>query len=207
MRVISLIFCWTALSTVVTLADAPIDFSGQWVVSKQSNDGDKSDSNSNSTPYSGGHGGGGHGGGGHGMGGGGHHRSADSSNGASTSNAPNSPTDPRLHAQSLIIRQSDTVFDIAADGQRMAYRFDNRNNYGAPYGGTVTLTWEAPEMVIETHPDGGGTIAEYYTLSDDGRNLNLRIVTQGAGSDSEREIRRTFARGDGSSATSAQTLP
>jgi hypothetical protein len=62
-------------------------------------------------------------------------------------------------------------------------------------------------MVIETHPDGGGTVAEYYTLSDDGKKLNLRIVTQSAGSDNEREIRRTFVRDDGSSATSTQTLP
>jgi|GEM_PF-5050066 hypothetical protein len=208
MRTVSLIFCFLALTTVVALADSPIDFSGQWVASdKPSNDGDKSDSNS--TPQSGGHGGGGHGGaGGHGMGGGGHHHSTDNSNSSSTANAQNSPTDPRLHAHSLIIRQSDTVFDIAASGQRMAYRFDNRNNYGAPYGGTVTLTWEPPEMVIETHPDGGGTIAEYYTLSDDGKKLNLRIVTQGAGSDNEREISRTFVRDDGSSsATPTQTLP
>jgi hypothetical protein len=206
MRTVSLIFCFLALTTVVALADAPIDFSGQWVASdKPSNDGDKSDSNS--TPQSGGHGGGGHGGGGHGMGGGGHHRSSDNSNGASNANAQNSPTDPRLHAHSLTIRQSDTVFDIAASGQRLAYRFDNRNNYGAPYGGTVTLTWEAPEMVIETHPDGGGSIAEYYTMSDDGKKLNLRIVRQNAGSDSESEIRRTFVRDDATSAASAQTLP
>ena len=44
MRVVSLIFCFLALSTVVALADAPIDFSGQWVASdKPSNDGDKSE--------------------------------------------------------------------------------------------------------------------------------------------------------------------
>ncbi len=206
MRTVSLIFCFLALTTVVALADSPVDFSGQWVASdKSSSDGDKSDSNS--TPQSGGHGGGGHGGGGHGMGGGGHHHSSDNSNGSSNSNVQNSPTDPRLHAHSLTIRQSDTVFDIAASGQRLAYRFDNRNNYGAPYGGTVTLTWEAPEMVIEMHPDGGGTIAEYYTLSDDGKKMNLRIVTQNAGSDSESEIRRSFVRDDGTSATSSQTLP
>jgi hypothetical protein len=206
MRVVSLIFCFLALSTVVALADAPIDFSGQWVASdKPSNDGDKSDADSAPHP-SGGHGGGGHGS--HGMGGGGgHHHSADNSNGSSTTNAHNSPTDPRLHAHSLIIRQSDTVFDIAASGQRLAYRFDNRNNYGAPYGGTVTLTWEPPEMVIETHPDGGGTISEYYTLSDDGKKLNLRIVTQSAGSDAEKEIRRALVRDDGDSAASTQTLP
>jgi hypothetical protein len=206
MRVVSLIFCFLALSTVVALADAPIDFSGRWVASdKPSNDGDKSDADSAPHP-SGGHGGGGHGS--HGMGGGGgHHHSADNSNGSSTTNAQNSPTDPRLHAHSLIIRQSDTVFDIAASGQRLAYRFDNRNNYGAPYGGTVTLTWEPPEMVIETHPDGGGTISEYYTLSDDGKKLNLRIVTQSAGSDAEKEIRRAFVRDDGDSAASTQTLP
>ena len=201
MRTVSLIFCFLALTTVVALADSPVDFSGQWVASdKQPSDGDKSDANS--TPSSGGHGGGGHG-----MGGGGHHHSSDNSNAASSTNAQNAPTDPRLHAHSLTIRQSDTVFDIAASGQRLAYRFDNRNNYGAPYGGTVTLTWEAPEMVIETHPDGGGSIAEYYTLSDDGKKLNLRIVTQAAGSDNEREIRRTFVRDDGTSATSTQTLP
>jgi hypothetical protein len=205
MRTVSLIFCFMALTTVVALADSPIDFSGQWVASdKSSSDADKTDANSAAQP--GGHGGGGHGGGGHGIGGGGHRHSSDNSNGSS-SNAQNSPTDPRLHAHSLTIRQSDTVFDIAATGQRLAYRFDNRNNYGALYGGTVTLTWEAPEMVIETHPDGGGTIAEYYTLSDDGKKMNLRIVTQAAGSDSEREIRRTFVRDDGTSAASAQTLP
>ncbi|HEX3896338.1 MAG TPA: hypothetical protein VHW73_09015 [Rudaea sp.] len=205
MRIVSLIFCFLTLSTAVAFADTPVDFSGQWVASdKPSNDDNKSDSDSAPHP-SGSHGGGGRGG--HGMGGGGHHHSADNPNGSSTANAQNSPADPRLHGQSLIIRQSDTVFDVTASGQRMVYRFDNRNNYGAPYGGTVTLTWQPPEMVIETHPDGGGTVAEYYTLSDDGKKLNLRIVTQSAGSDNEREIRRTFVRDDGSSATSTQTLP
>ena len=58
MRIVSLIFCFLALSTVVALADAPIDFSGQWVASdKSSNDGDKSDSDSMSHS-SGSHGGG-----------------------------------------------------------------------------------------------------------------------------------------------------
>ena len=41
--------------------------------------------------------------------------------------------DPRIGAQALTIRQSDVVLDVAADGgRRMVYRFDNRNNYGAP---------------------------------------------------------------------------
>jgi hypothetical protein len=146
--------------------------------------------------------------GGHGGMGGGHHgRSQSDTASGSTANEQNVQPDPRLHAHSLVIRQSDTVFDIAADGQRMAYRFDNRNNYGAPYGGTVTLTWEAPEMIIETHPDNGGTIEEHYTLSADNQTLNLLMRTQSAGSDDVKEIRRAFARDGGDSAASSQTLP
>ena len=145
------------------------------------------------------------GGGGHGMGGGGHHGrgTPDAGSGATTVSMPGN--DPRLRAHTLIIRQSDTVFDVAADGQRAAYRFDNRNNYGAQYGGTVTLKWLAPEMSIETHPDNGGTVIEHYTLSDDGKKMALEIRSEQADG-TAREVRREFHRDDGSAA-SAQTLP
>src|SRR5450432_334977 len=137
-------------------------------------------------------GGGGMGGG---MGGGGHHghHAQDPAAGGASTNAAAS-VDPRLHANALIIRQSEVVFDIAANGQRAAYRFDNRNNYGAPYGGTVMLTWAQPEMVIETHPDGGGSIEEYYSLTPDGKRLTLRIREQKAGEDTVREFTRAFVR-------------
>ena len=130
-----------------------------------------------------------------GMGGGGRHHSdsssADSSRGAGSAVAGV----PRGSAQALTIRQSDVVFDIAADGaNRMVYRFDNRNNYGAAYGGTVTLTWATPEMVIETHPDAGGSIEEHYKLSDDGKKLSLRIHEQHSGADTARDITRAFVR-------------
>ena len=139
------------------------------------------------------------------MGGGGHHgggRNAPNANGgASTMAMPGN--DPRVQAHTLIIRQSDSVFDVAADGQRAAYRFDNRDNYGAKYGGTVTLKWLAPEMSIETHPDTGGTVIEHYTLSDDGKKMALEIRTEQADG-SAREIRREFHLDDGSA---ARTLP
>jgi hypothetical protein len=151
-------------------------------------------------------GGGGMGGGG--MGGSGHHgrHSQDAAGGNAGTNATASGN-PRLHANALIIRQSEVVFDIAANGQRMAYRFDNRNNYGAPYGGTVTLTWATPEIVIETHPDGGGSVEEHYSLSPDGKRLSLHIREQRQGEATARETTRAFVRNnDDASATSA-TLP
>ena len=194
-------------------ADSPTDFSGQWVADNPKPDdadtpakpGDSSQSRSGMP--GGGHGGG-MGGGGHGgMGGGGHHggHGGQSANGSPSTTMTMSGNDPRLHAHTLIIRQSDTVFDIAADGQRTAYRFDNRNNYGQQYGGTVTLKWLAPEMSIETHPDNGGTIIEHYTLSDDGKKLALEIRSEQADG-TGREVRREFHRDDGSAA-STQTLP
>lgn len=207
MRTFPLLFFCLALAAFAVRADEPTDFSGQWVASdKKSDSADESGSNapSPSGAHSGGHGGmGGHGG----RGGGRHGHSPSDTATGSSAGAQNAQIDPRAHAHSLVIRQSDTVFDIAANGQRTAYRFDNRNNYGAAYGGTVTLTWEAPELVIETHPDNGGTFAEYYTLSDDNKTLTLRIVTQTAGSDEEKETRRVFVRAGDDAAASAQTLP
>jgi len=208
----SFIFC-AALAAGNACADTPADFSGQWVADegKPDNVGTPAKSDASSGSHSGmpggGHGGGMGGGGRGGMGGGGHHGSHGAPNASSgTSTAVNMPgNDPRLHAHTLIIRQSDTVFDVAADGQRAAYRFDNRNNYGAQYGGTVTLKWLAPEMSIETHPDNGGTIIEHYTLSDDGKKMALEIRSEQADG-SAREVRREFHRDDGSAA-SAQTLP
>jgi hypothetical protein len=109
------------------------------------------------------------------------------------------------YAHALTIRQSEVVFDIVADGKRTAYRFDNRNNYGAAYGGTVNLSWAVPEMVIETHPDAGGSIEEHYSLSDDGKKLTLRVHEQRAGSDTAHDVIREFVRGG--AASTAQTLP
>jgi len=147
------------------------------------------------------------GGGGHaGMGGGGHHHSNASAPGAAASGAAAAVADPRVSAHALTIRQSEVVFDIAADGKRTAYRFDNRNNYGAAYGGTVNLSWAAPEMVIETHPDAGGSIEEHYSLSDDGKKLTLRVHEQRAGSDTAHDVTREFVR-NGAAGSTAQTLP
>ena len=204
----SLLFC-AVLAAAPAFADSPADFSGQWVVDEKNADSADTPAKTDSAPHSGHSGGGGHGGGmgggGHGMGGGGHHghSAPDSAGGATMSSTPGNM--PRLRAHTLIIRQSDTVFDIAADGQRAAYRFDNRNNYGAQYGGTVTLKWLTPEMSIETHPDGGGTVIEHYTMSDDGKHMTLEIRTEQADG-TAREVHREFHRDDGSAA-SAQTLP
>ena len=146
-------------------------------------------------------------GGGHGMGGGGHHHSGGSAPDASASaGAGGVAGDPRLSAHALTIRQSEVVFDIAADGKRTAYRFDNRNNYGTAYGGTVNLGWAAPEMVIEMHPDAGGSIEEHYSLSEDGKKLTLRVHQQRAGSDAAHDVTREFVRG-GAVGSTAQTLP
>jgi hypothetical protein len=196
-----------ALSVPLTsLAETPQDFSGEWVAAGKDQKGQGTQSDSSAAPGShrgghgtgggGGMGGGGMGGHGGGMGGGGRHHSdsssADSSRGAASTVALSVP---RGSAQALTIRQSDVVFDIAADGgKRMVYRFDNRNNYGAAYGGTVTLAWATPEMVIETHPDAGGSIEEHYTLSDDGKKLSLRIHEQRAGTDTAQDVTRTFVR-------------
>ena len=86
------------------------------------------------------------------------------------------------------------------------YRFDNRNNYGAAYGGTVNLSWAAPEMVIETHPDAGGSIEEHYALSENGKKLTLRVHEQRAGADTAHDVTREFVR-NGADGSTAQTLP
>jgi hypothetical protein len=144
-------------------------------------------------------------GGGHG--GGGRHRSDSSAQDTSGSHgAVAAVGDPRASAHALTIRQSEVVFDVATDGNRTAYRFDNRNNYGAAYGGTVNLSWATPEMVIEAHPDAGGTIEEHYSLSADGKKLTLRVHEQRAGSDAAHDVTREFVR-NGEGSTSAQTLP
>ena len=115
---------------------------------------------------------------------------------------------PRRDAHMLVIRQSEGVFDIDADGQRMVYRFDNRRSAGTPAGSTVKLDWAAPEMVIDTKPQGGGDIAERYSLSPDGERLTLTMRVQSAGEDTAREIRRVFVRDDDTAPVSGQpTLP
>jgi len=209
-RLSYLVLVFSAALPCAAPADAPPDFSGDWVAAeKGASDAGQPSSQDSQHPggRSGGHGGGGHGGMGGGMGGGGGHHGRQSQGGSSGDSSAgataNAPADPRLKAHALIIRQSDVVFDVEADGQRIAYRFDNRNNYGATYGGTVTLTWSAPEMVIETHPDGGGSIEEHYSLSADAKTLTLVTRVQRAGEDTAREIRRTFVRND----DAADTLP
>jgi len=202
---------------LAAFAETAQDFSGEWVVAGKDQAAQAgSGASPSSAPHHGGHGaGGGMGGGGmggHGGGmGGGRHRSA----GASSDSPGNSGAgavpqgDPRIGAQALTIRQSDVVLDVAADGgRRMVYRFDNRNNYGAAYGGTVTLTWSMPDMVIETHPDAGGSIEERYTLSDDGRKLTMHVHEQLAGADTARDFTRVFVRnGSQEGATSTTTIP
>jgi hypothetical protein len=207
------ILCCASLLPIPGLADAPVDFSGEWVASggaaaagDNAAPGDTQPANAHSG--GGGHGGRGGRGGSGGMSGGGHHgRRSQAATGGSAGVNSAASADPRLHANALIIRQSEVVFDIAANGQRAAYRFDNRNNYGAPYGGTVMLTWATPEMIIETHPDGGGSFEEHYFLSPDGKRLTLRIREQRAGEDTAREFTRALVRkGDEASAEPA-TLP
>jgi hypothetical protein len=201
MKPSSFMLCCLAVIAFAASADEPVDFSGNWVATEKNTD--ATDGSSSKPAPSGNHGGGGHGHGG--MGGGGHHGHAADSSSTST-NATWTGEDPRLHAHSLIIRQSDMVFDIDASGQRIAYRFDNRNNYGAAYGGTVTLKWTTPEMVIETHPDGGGALVEHYTMSDDNQHMTLVIRNEGVDG-SAHEVRRTFQRNANDAAASAQTLP
>jgi hypothetical protein len=211
------IFCCATLLPLPGLADTPMDFSGEWVLSggpQASSDKASPTDTQQSNPHSGSGGHGGHGGmggggmGGGGMSGGGHRgrHSQDAAGGNASTNVAASG-DPRVHANALIIRQSEVVFDVAANGQRMAYRFDNRNNYGAPYGGTVTLTWSTPEMVIETHPDGGGSIEEHYGLSADGKRLTLRIREQRSGEDTARETTRAFVRNADDTSAAPGTLP
>ncbi|MDR3389452.1 MAG: hypothetical protein P4L92_20600 [Rudaea sp.] len=207
------VLCCAALLPLPGVAETPADFSGEWVLSNgqadktSPSDTQAADARSGGGGH-GGHGGmGGGGGGGGGMGGGHHGRHAQDSSGSTGANAA-LPADPRLYANALIIRQSEVVFDIAANGgQRMVYRFDNRNNYGPAYGGTVALTWSAPEMVIETHPDGGGSIEEHYTLTPDGKHLTLHIREQAAGEDSVRESTRTFVRNADDARAAPGTLP
>ena len=223
MRVV-LSFCLLAALPLPAAADAPVDFSGEWVVAgaDQAANGNSADGGQqHGGSHSGGGGGhgmggggmGGSGGGGGGMGGGhggmggGHHHSNGSAPGAAANGgAAAAIGDPRLSAHALTIRQSEVVFDVAADGKRTAYRFDNRNNYGAAYGGTVNLSWAAPEMVIETHPDAGGIIEEHYALSEDGKKLTLRVHEQRAGADTAHDVTREFVR-NGADGSTAQTLP
>ena len=205
------IFCSASLLPIAGLADTPVDLSGEWISSDSAVSEPAAPRDAHSADArSGGSGHGGRGGmGGSGMGGGGHHgqHSQAAAGGNAGMNTATS-ADPRLHANALIIRQSEVVFDIAANGQRAAYRFDNRNNYGAPYGGTVMLTWATPEMIIETHPDGGGSIEEHYSLTPDGKRLTLHIREQKAGEDTAREFTRTFVRNaDDVSTGSATPLP
>ena len=197
MRAVSALFLVLALSSMSVLADAPADFSGEWTGDDKAADADHAASSDAAPSNS--HGSGRHGGHG-GMGGmhGGHHGQGASNTAGDSSRGKSAPANPRLHAQTLVIRQSEVVFDVAADGQRTPYRFDNRNNYGPAYRGTVTLTWSAPEMVIETHPDSGGTIVERFTLSADGKQLTLRTSTQRPG-DTAREATRVFTRSDAAS--------
>jgi hypothetical protein len=211
MRVRAWVFCGAVLLPLPVLADTPADFSGEWMLGSGEAGSDKTAPADTRppNPHSAGGGHGGHGGmGGGGMGSGGHHgRHSQAEAGNNAGASASASSDPRLRAHALIIRQSEVVFDIAADGQRVAYRFDNRNNYGAAYGGTVTLTWSAPEMVIETHPDGGGSIEEHYSLTPDGKRLTLRIREQKAGEDTAREFTRAFVRNADGASTSPSTLP
>jgi hypothetical protein len=202
---------WAFAVPLASLADTAQDFSGEWIAATKDKQAQGAPEGGNSTSPSGSHhgghgmGGGGMGGGGMG-GGGGRHHSGDSS--GATASAAAVQGVPRIAAQALTIRQSDVVFDIAADGgKRMVYRFDNRNNYGAEYGGTVSLTWAAPEMVIETHADAGGSVEEHYTLSDDGKKLSLRVHEQRIGADTTRDITRVFVRNGAQDASTSTTVP
>jgi len=197
MRLTLWIVAGLAMSTAA-LADAPPDFSGAWVA-RDGGDTAAADKSAPDPARSGARGmGGGHGvHGGMGGGSGRHGHGAQDSAKARDAAATDALPDPRLHARTLIIRQSEVVFDIAADGARTAYRFDNRNNYGAQYGGTVTLTWAEPEMVIESHPDTGGSIEERYALAADGKQLRLSVRTQRAGEEAAHEFKRVFVLDDG----------
>lgn len=190
-------------------AETPQDFSGEWVLAtspRGANGAAATASTDNDRAGGMGHGRGGRGGvggRGGGMGGDRHHRGN-----PGTGTAPSAAdVVPRWRAQALTIRQSDVVFDIAAGGQRTVYRFDNRNNYGPAYGGTVTLTWAAPEMIIETHPDAGGSIEEHYRLSDDGKQLTLKIHAQRAAGEAARDVTRIFVRAGQQQDKAPSTLP
>ena len=71
----------------------------------------------------------------------------------------------------------------------------------------MNLAWSAPDMMIETHPDGGGMIEEHYTLSADGKQLTLHTRIQGAGEDTAHEVNRVFVREDGAGAAVSINQP
>lgn len=102
---------------------------------------------------------------------------------------------PRDHAEAFIVRPSEDVFDIEANGRRMAYRFDGKHNYGPQYGGTVALHWSAPELVIETHPDGSAaSFEEHYALSRDGKQLTWTLRSKSGPDAPAQEQNRVFVR-------------
>ena len=142
MRAALFALCCLLLATGLNhAAGLPPDFSGDWVTGDQA---DAAAPAAKSSSDNGGHShsghGGGMGGGGHGTGGGrGGHGNNSSSNSDSSAGAnANTSVMPREHAHALIIRPSDDVFDIEANGRRMAYRYDGKRNYGPQYGGTVS---------------------------------------------------------------------
>jgi hypothetical protein len=132
-------FCLLVAVPIAATADSPMDFSGEWVLAT----GDQA-TNGNSADTSQHHGGDHSGGGGHGMGGGGggggmggggggmggghggmggggrHHSNASAPGTAASGGAAAGAADPRVSAHALTIRQSEVVFDIAADGKRTA---------------------------------------------------------------------------------------
>jgi hypothetical protein len=62
-------------------------------------------------------------------------------------------------------------------------------------------------MVIETHPDAGGSVEEHYTLSGDGKKLSLRVHEHGAAADTTRDITRVFVRNGTQDSATSTTLP
>lgn len=189
-----------AVAPHAAYADSPVNFSGDWVARADDGAPNKSADTTNAPSH------GGHGGHHGGMGGRSHGGQSATSATAPHATDPNAPT-PRVNAQAMIIRQDDDVFDIEVDGQRMAYRFDGKHNYGPQYGGTVSLTWAAPEMVVETHPDAGGSIEERYTLSSDAKTLTLVVRTQRLGETTGHETRRVFTHPDDPTQKAGITLP
>ncbi|MBS0557964.1 MAG: hypothetical protein JSR27_11175 [Proteobacteria bacterium] len=198
-----------ALAAVPAFAETPPDFSGEWVA----NDGRSASVDTaapSHTPASHAGGRGMHGGGmGGGMHGGRSHRGGPSSGNTAVADAK-ANANPRRDAHMLVIRQSEVVFDIDADGQRMVYRFDNRRSNGTPAGSTVKLDWISPNMRIDTKPQGGGDIVEKYSMSPDGKKLILTMHVQSAGEDTAQEIDRVFVRagaGDEPPTKGGPTLP
>jgi hypothetical protein len=116
-------------------------------------------------------------------------------------------TNALLGGQWLVIRQTDAEVDIANAAESRSFTPAEKSVVSVPSGVADQVTgWHGRDYVVALTPQIGPPVRETYTLTADGRQLQVRIDIGSEGRNKALKVTRVYDRSTRDPSTLRQTL-